>query len=147
VEGGVTVLWAVASGVLLPDFPGNWKRFDDREKVVGVGRIRKAGVVGFGEGRKIGRWEAVGGALRDWRVWLITFGVGVSFSFSAMDLYLWEMLLLTVCLAVGVLDGVGLLLPYSHQGYGVQFYKVGSAAHDTHLGSGGGMCARQWCHC
>lgn len=94
VEGGVTVLWGITAIWLMVDFPGSLstaKRFGERERKIAVERIRRAGVLvdedysrsrgirgyGYGGRVKLGKVESMVLALKDWRVVLITIGVGV----------------------------------------------------------------------
>lgn len=68
VEGVATIVWAIASGFILLDFPGNTKRLTERERMIAIARLREGGVETHIEGEeRIGRLESFKLALFDWR--------------------------------------------------------------------------------
>ncbi|OAL44698.1 MFS general substrate transporter [Pyrenochaeta sp. DS3sAY3a] len=68
IEGVATIVWAIAAGFILLDFPANTARLTERERAIAIARLREGGVRTHVAGEeRIGKLESFKLALFDWR--------------------------------------------------------------------------------
>lgn len=75
VEGAMTAGWSLIASFILLDFPANSKRLTDRERELAILRIQFESMsVRTEDTPEPGHLKALGLALRNWRVWVLTVG-------------------------------------------------------------------------
>ncbi|KAJ4377726.1 hypothetical protein N0V83_000555 [Neocucurbitaria cava] len=68
IEGGATIIWAIASSFILLDFPANTARLTERERAIAIARLREGGVQTHATGEeRMGKWRSFRLAIFDWR--------------------------------------------------------------------------------
>lgn len=68
IEGVATIVWAIAAGFILLDFPANTARLTERERAIAIARLREGGVRTHVTGEeRIGKLQSFKLALFDWR--------------------------------------------------------------------------------
>jgi len=74
VEGLMTVTFSVIAVFIMPDFPATTKWLSEEERRYAVARLVAESTVTQGADHKIGLWKATKVGVKDWRMWLFTFG-------------------------------------------------------------------------
>lgn len=75
VEGAMTAGWSLIASFILLDFPANSKRLTDRERELAIMRIQSESIsVRTEDTPELGHLKALGLALQNWRVWVLTVG-------------------------------------------------------------------------
>jgi MFS family permease len=90
VEGAMTAGWSLIASFILLDFPANSKRLTDRERELAILRIQSESMsVRTEDTPELGHLKALGLALRNWRVWVLT--VGYMVRLQVMKYNVWRL--------------------------------------------------------
>lgn len=82
VEGAATILVAILSYFILPDFPSTTARFSERERQIACARLIQSGVTANAEGDdRLGKGKSFVLAIKDWRTIGFVLGYMVNYSY------------------------------------------------------------------
>lgn len=88
VEGAATCGWALVAGFILPDFPTNTKKFNDKEKALALSRLQADDVHNRTEDSpRLTSLQAMKQSLASWRVWIMILGYMVIVGSSTLSYF------------------------------------------------------------